>query len=216
VTFRYNSNGIVEVEAMDLTSGQTLPHRLASGQVTLEDLAANRAPMHVALVMDCSGSMYGTNLHNAKKAARAFARRLLQTENRQVAVVAFPGGVRCQPTSDLSKLDAAIDGLTPIGSTPMDEGLADGRNVLRPRAGVQRVFVVMTDGHPDDPDATVAEVHRIRTGGARLVTVGVGDQVQKDFLEALASSPNDFKFCDEALDLEGTFINLATELGPPA
>ena len=64
-----NANGIVEVEAMDLVTGQILPHRMASGQVSLEDLAHNRAPMQVALVMDCSGSMYGRNLDAARAAA---------------------------------------------------------------------------------------------------------------------------------------------------
>jgi molecular chaperone DnaK len=53
VTFRYNANGIVEVEAMDLESGQTLAHRRASDSVTLEDLARNRAPMNVVLLLDC-------------------------------------------------------------------------------------------------------------------------------------------------------------------
>jgi len=213
VTYRYNSNGIVEVEAMDLETGQILPHRLAAGQVTLEDLAHNRAPMQVALIMDCSGSMYGSNIQNAKKAALAFAQNTLGSPNRQIAVVAFPGGVKSTPTAEMDRLQWAIDSLTPIGSTPMSEGLGDARNLLRPRAGVQRVFVVMTDGHPDDPDATVAEIHRLRTSGARIITIGVGDQVQQNFLGSLASGPNDYHFCNEAIDLEGTFINLATELG---
>jgi uncharacterized protein YegL len=212
VTYRYNSNGIVEVEAMDLETGQILPHRLAGGQVTLEDLAHNRAPMQVALVMDCSGSMYGANIDNAKKAARGFAERTLQSPNRQIAVVAFPGGVKTTPTADVGRLSYAIDALSPIGSTPMDEGLYEARNLLRPRAGVQRVFVVMTDGHPDDPDATLKQIHDMRASGARIITVGVGDQVQRDFLASLASGPNDFHFCNESLELEGTFINLATEL----
>jgi molecular chaperone DnaK len=213
VTYRYNSNGIVEVEAMDLETGQILPHRLAGGQVTLEDLAHNRAPMQVALIMDCSGSMYGANIDNAKKAALGFAQRTLQSPNRQIAVVAFPGGVKSTPTADVSRLTYAIDSLTPIGSTPMDEGLYEARNLLRPRAGVQRVFVVMTDGHPDDPDATLKQVHDLRASGARVITVGVGDQVQREFLASLASGPQDFHFCNESLELEGTFINLATELG---
>jgi len=213
VTYRYNSNGIVEVEAMDLETGQILPHRLAGGQVTLEDLAANRAPMQVALVMDCSGSMYGDNIKAAKGAARGFVERTLASPNRQVAVVAFPGGVKSTPTADAERLNWAIDSLTPIGSTPMSEGLGDARNLLRPRAGVQRVFVVMTDGHPDDPDGTVAEIHRLRTSGARIITIGVGAQVEQDFLASLASGPQDYHFCNEAIELEGTFINLATELG---
>ena len=212
VTYRYNANGIVEVEAMDLDTGQILPHRLAGGNVSLEDLANNRAPMQVALCMDCSGSMYGANIANAKKAALGFAARTLDSPNRQIAVVAFPGGVRSTPTADLERLQWAIDSLSPIGSTPMSEGLHDARNLLRPRAGVQRVFVVMTDGHPDDPDATVAEIHRLRTSGARIITIGVGAQVEQDFLSSLASGPNDYHFCSESLDLEGTFINLATQL----
>ena len=212
VTYRYNANGIVEVEAMDLNTGQILPHRLAGGNVSLEDLANNRAPMQVALCMDCSGSMYGANIANAKKAALGFAARTLESPNRQIAVIAFPGGVRSTPTADLERLQWAIDSLSPIGSTPMSEGLHDARNLLRPRAGVQRVFVVMTDGHPDDPDGTVAEIHRLRTSGARIITIGVGAQVEQDFLSSLASGPNDYHFCSESLDLEGTFINLATQL----
>lgn len=212
VTYRYNSNGIVEVEAMDLETGQILPHRLAGGNVTLEDLAHNRAPMQVALIMDCSGSMYGANIQNAKRAALGFAERALGSPNRQIAVIAFPGGVKATPTADMERLNWAIESLTPIGSTPMSEGLSDARNLLRPRAGVQRVFVVLTDGHPDDPDATVAEVHRLRTSGARIIAIGVGSQVEQEFLSSLASGPNDYHFCNESLELEGTFINLATEL----
>jgi molecular chaperone DnaK (HSP70) len=216
VTYRYNANGIVEVEAMDLVSGNVLPHRLAAGQVTLEDLAYNRAPMQIALIMDCSGSMYGQNIDDARRAARTFAELALAQPNRQVAVIAFPGGVKTAPTSDLRRLGAAFESLSPIGSTPMSEGLQDARNLLRPRAGVQRVFVIMTDGHPDDPDGTLAEAHRIRTSGARLITVGVGEEVKQDFLRSLASQASDFHFCGESLQLEGTFINLATELAGSA
>ncbi|HHO51578.1 MAG TPA: VWA domain-containing protein [Deltaproteobacteria bacterium] len=216
VTYRYNSNGIVEVEAMDLETGQILPHRLAGGHVTLEDLANNRAPMWVVLVVDCSGSMYGANIENAKKAALSFVHHTLESANRQVAVVAFPGGVKSTLTANLDRLRWAIDSLTPIGSTPMSEGLYDARNLLKPKAGIQRVFVVMTDGHPDDPEATLKQVHELRAMGARVITVGVGDQVQRGFLSSLASGPSDFHFCNESLELEGTFINLATELGAPS
>ncbi|TVQ89611.1 MAG: VWA domain-containing protein [Deltaproteobacteria bacterium] len=212
VTFRYNADGIVEVEAMDLITGQILPHRMASGQISLHDLALNRAPMQVALLMDCSGSMYGQNMDNAKAAAKAFAERTLAVPNRQIAVIAFPGGVRSTATSDLDRITRALDSLSPIGSTPLSDGLHDARDLLRPRAGVQRVFVVMTDGHPDDPEETGVEVHRLKASGARLIAIGVGDQVDQDYLRSLASQPDDYHFCSESLELQGTFINLATEL----
>jgi molecular chaperone DnaK len=212
VTFRYNANGIVEVEAMDLDSGQTLAHRLAAGAVTLEDLARNRAPMNIVLLMDCSGSMYGRNIDEARKAAAAFAEAALGP-NRQIAVVAFPGGVLCPLTGESKRINAALAGLTPIGSTPMAEGLAAARELMKSKAGVQRVYVVLTDGHPDDPDATTGEITRIRTSGGRIITIGVGAQVRPEFLKSIASRPEDYHFCNESVDLQGTFINLATELG---
>jgi molecular chaperone DnaK len=212
VTFRYNANGIVEVEAMDLDSGQTLAHRLAAGAVTLEDLARNRAPMNIVLIMDCSGSMYGQNIEEARKAALAFVEAALGP-NRQIAVVGFPGGVFCPLTAELARVQAAISELSPIGSTPMAEGLGAARDLMKSKAGVQRVYVVLTDGHPDDPDATTSEVTRIRTGGGRIITIGVGAQVRPEFLRAIASRPEDYHFCNESVELQGTFINLATELG---
>ena len=212
VTFRYNANGIVEVEAMDLDSGQTLAHRLAASSVTLEDLARNRAPMNIVLLMDCSGSMYGRNMEEARKAALAFAEASLGP-NRQIAVVAFPGGTLCPLTSDPRRIQSAVESLTPIGSTPMAEGLAQARDLMKSRAGVQRVYVVLTDGHPDDPEATTAEITRIRTGGGRIITIGVGAQVRPDYLRGIASRPEDYHFCNESVELQGTFINLATELG---
>lgn len=211
VTFRYNANGIVEVEAMDLDSGQTLAHRLAAGAVTLEDLARNRAPMNVVLLIDCSGSMYGANIEAARQAALSFAERSLGP-NRQISVVAFPGGVVCPLTADVKRLRESVGALTPIGSTPLAEGLASARELMKTRAGVQRVFVVLTDGHPDDPEAAVTEAHRIRTNGGRIVTIGVGQHVRPEFLTSLASRPEDYHFCSESVELQGTFINLATEL----
>ena len=211
VTFRYNANGIVEVEAMDLDSGQTLAHRLATGAVTLEDLAHDRAPMAIVLLMDCSGSMYGRNIEDARAAASSFVDRTLAA-NRLIGVIAFPGGIQCPLTPDTARLREALAGLTPIGGTPMAEGLAAARDVMKSRAGVQRVFVLLTDGHPDDPDAAQAEAQRIRSQGGRIVTIGVGQQVQPDFLKSLASRPEDVHFCTDSIELQGTFINLATEL----
>ena len=211
VTYRYNSNGIVEVEAMDLTTGQTLAHRLATDNSNLEDIARNRVPMQIALVMDCSGSMYGTNIVEARKAARSFVQRAMKA-GRSLAVVAFPGGLKTGLTEQVAQVASAIDALTPIGSTPMHVGLSQAREALKGKAGVQRVYVILTDGHPDDPTATAAEANRIKRLGGRVITVGVGKQVQREFLETLCSRPRDYHHCNESIELEGTFINLATEL----
>ena len=211
VTFRYNANGIVEVEAMDLNNGQTLAHRLSPTKVTLEDLARDRVPLHIALVMDCSGSMYGNCISAAKKAAKEFVHRTLQG-NRHFSVVAFPGGLKSPITQEPRRIHAAIDALTPIGSTPMALGLAQARAALKGDGGAQKVYLVLTDGHPDDPDATVAECTRIRRTGGRVIAIGVGPLVQQGYLRQLCSGQTDYHHCNESVELEGTFINLATEL----
>ena len=41
---------------------------------------------------------------------------------------------------------------------------------------------MLTDGHPDDPEGTIEECQRIRRTGGRIITVGVGRQVQQDYL----------------------------------
>ncbi len=214
VTFRYNVNGIVEVEAMDLNTGQALAHRLSAGLLTLEDLAHNRIPMHITLLIDCSGSMYGQKIEAARNAALSFIERTLRP-GRQIAVIAFPGGVLTPPTADPDRLREALEHLTPIGSTPLSGALHAARRLVRPKAGIQRVFVVLTDGHPDNPHDTITEAHRIRNSGGRIVSIGVGREVRQSFLRSLASSPSDFHFCDESIALEDTFINLATELAKP-
>ncbi len=211
VTFRYNVNGIVEVEAMDLTSGQTLPHRLSTGTLTLEDLIHGRVPQHIVLLVDCSGSMYGPKIDSARRAAASFMERTLRP-GRQIAVIGFPGGILAPLTADPKQLGQAVDNLTPIGSTPLAAALRAARNLVRPKAGVQRIFVVLTDGHPDEPDETVAEAERVKSSGGRLITVGVGREVRQDFLRSLASTGTDFHFVEDGVSLEDTFINLATEL----
>jgi hypothetical protein len=37
--------------------------------------------------------------------------------------------------------------------------------------------------------------------------------VRPDYLRGLASRAEDYHYCNESVELQGTFINLATELG---
>ncbi len=212
ITYRYNVDGIVEVEAMDLRSGQTLAHRMAAGDVTLEDLAHNRAPIQLALVLDCSGSMYGKPMEEARVAVEAFLAKTLQGPGRDAALVTFPERIHVPPTSDPKPIREALDQVVAIGSSHLGMGLRRARETMRPRAGVQNVYVVISDGRVDDPRVAEAEVNRIRAIGGRILAIGVGDEMDSSFLQSLASRPEDFQIASSEVGLEGTFINLATEL----
>ena len=210
VTFRYNANGIVEVEAMDVETGQILPHRLSTSNQTLSDLAQNRLVVEVLLLIDCSGSMYGPSMEAAKSAAIGFVERTL-TANRSIGVIAFPGGVMTKPTQNRDQIFSAIENLRAVGSTPLAEGI-ESANSLFSKDGSSRVLIVLADGHPDLPDRAMIASQALRNDGGRLITVGVGSHVQPEYLSALASTPNDYHHCKANIELEETFINLATEL----
>ena len=62
-------------------------------------------------------------------------------------------------------------------------------------------------------DSAMPRAQAFATSGGRIITIGVGNQVRPEFLRAIASRPEDFHFCNESVELQGTFINLATELG---
>ncbi|MEL6349364.1 MAG: Hsp70 family protein, partial [Myxococcota bacterium] len=204
VTYRYNANGIVEVEAMDLNTGQTLAHRVAASSVTLEDVARNRVPVHVALLMDSSGSMYGANIQHARTAAVRFAKNTMRP-NRSVALYTFPGGQKTRPTRNVDDISQALSRIIPIGSSPLHEGLQLARKSLKGKAGMQRVFVILTDGHPDDPEAAMSECVRIRRSGGRIITIGVGENIDQEFLQRMCMRPSDYHPHSENVELDGTF-----------
>ena len=92
---------------------------MSKSGVSLEDLARDNVPVHIALLVDCSGSMYGQSISEARRAAKTFIERTLSdTGNRKVSVVAFPGGLKTPVTSNHSVVMDALAGLGPIGSTP--------------------------------------------------------------------------------------------------
>jgi len=211
VTYRYNANGIVEVEAMDLNTGQTLAHRVATSTVSLEDVARNRIPVHVALLVDSSGSMYGRYMEHARDAAQRFARETLKP-NRSLAVYAFPGGQQTRATQNIDDVTQALSRIVPIGGSPLHLGLQQARRSLKGKAGMQRVFVIISDGNTDDPEATMSECVRIRRSGGRIITIGVGKSVNTEFLKRMCIRPSDHYDHTSEVVLEGTFINLATEV----
>ena len=54
VTYRYNQNGIVELEARDIETDKVLSHRISSEKYSLHDVINDNSPAHVALILDRS------------------------------------------------------------------------------------------------------------------------------------------------------------------
>ena len=88
---------------------------------------------------------------------------------------------------DARRFQARLDTLRPFGRTRMDAGLDLAAARLRFRSGA-RSALLLTDGVPDDPEATLRAAATLRGLGVRLVAIGTGD-ADAAFLQALAGAP---------------------------
>lgn len=111
------------------------------------------AGLDLALVIDDSGSMYGTPMATAKTAAITMVNNL-PTATSSVAVVGFDSyshhGIALTPVSTgLSAITSAINGLVAGGGTNIGAGITLGGNdiVAGGTAGRAQMMVVLSDGY---------------------------------------------------------------------
>lgn len=117
----------------------------------------------VVLVLDISGSMYGTKLTNLKKSAKDFVDILLgdnadgSKSSNRLGLVTFSqdDNSRCKIQYALknaygkNKMKSTIDGLTANGGTDYDSAFSNASEVLKNASASRDKYVVfMTDGGP--------------------------------------------------------------------
>lgn len=176
-----------------------------------------RSPLDIALVIDHSGSMgdgagAGTNLSKmeaAKAAAVAFL-EAVELGTDQVAIISFDSSARLerQLDTELGRLSAAIMALQPAGGTNIADGLLAGLvelNSGRRRQDAARVIILLSDGQSSAQGAA----QQIKAEGIRIVTIGLGPDVDASELQAIASTPRDYYASPDASQLEAIFLNIA-------
>ncbi len=165
------------------------------------------------LVLDASTSMSGltsagrTKLEAARTGAIRFMDGLRLPLGDQVALVTFNNGGRLiQPlTRDRAALDRALGAIALVEHTRLDLGIFVGRTELasaRHRPGSKAVLVVLTDGlaNPVPVDAAITEARRAQALGQTVFTVGIGTDIDRAALAAMASAP---AYAYETADGEG-------------
>ena len=152
--------------------------------------ALPRRPMEMVFVIDCSGSMNGRPLEQAKEAVTAALARLRPDDTFQI--IRFSDG-------------ASQFGPTPVRATPRNLAAArrylatlDGSGGTEMLRGVEtalgfpqspshlRFVSFMTDGYIGNEADVLAAVHR-NIGNARIFSFGVGSSVNRYLMERMAS-----------------------------
>jgi Ca-activated chloride channel family protein len=141
----------------------------------------------VILLVDCSGSMEGDKLAQAQRGGQDFARDALQ-RGHNVGLVRF--ACDASPVLDigasLAPIARALASLSADGGTNMAAGIRLAHAALLAAKRGRNTICLVTDGAPNDPDATLRVAEAAKADRIRIVAVGT-DDADKAFLDLLVS-----------------------------
>jgi Mg-chelatase subunit ChlD len=139
----------------------------------------------VYLLLDCSGSMEGEKMSQAKIGALSFARDAFQ-KGYGVGLVTFASTAHClaeaQPGCSLRP--AHLESLASGGGTNIGAAIHLAREKLQNLSG-EKVICVVSDGGADRTETFRAR-DQARAAGIEIMTLGV-DGADMDFLNELAT-----------------------------
>jgi len=165
------------------------------GEMFLNAMQSPPAPHDVILLIDTSSSMSGGKLNEVKNAAKQFVERRhkLSQTNERIGVVGFSGSAYLVAglTSDLMTLIQPIDGLNSGGGTAMSQGIQTASSLLSTdlEQGNIRSVLLFTDGHPNNPQATLNAGQSARDSGIQIIAVHTSD-ANRNLLEQVTGDPN--------------------------
>lgn len=189
-------------------------------------------PTDVALGIDLSGSMNNDSadppqpLTDTLTAASSFVTNL--RSNDQVTVVSF--ATRAAVTTPLTNFHTSvadavrnlgIDATEETGFTNTVEALEKAQTELnseRHNPDARRVLVVLTDGLPtaaDDADPAAqaaATAAALQADGIEIYAIGLGEALDRAFIEQLASDSSNAFFAPESSDLDAIYREITTAL----
>ncbi|MFZ1413776.1 MAG: vWA domain-containing protein [Defluviicoccus sp.] len=138
------------------------------------------------LVVDCSDSMAGGKVRQARAGALGFAERALQFDYA-VGLIRFASKAMplTPPQRLFGPLAAAVEKLTASGSTNMAAAIRMGIELLSECHGT-RVICVVTDGMPDSAQEALNAAAEAKQQGIDIMAIGT-DDADRSFLAKLVT-----------------------------
>ncbi|GER86256.1 molecular chaperone DnaK [Dictyobacter vulcani] len=219
ITYSYDKNGVVNVSAIEKSTGQPLT-------LKIEDLPADipgrfleppvipvaPQPRTVYLAFDLSASMRGQPLKKAQQAARDFVLKS-DLEYTSIGLISFSNQVYVdlEATHDATKIKRAIDELI-IGRTGYGNLAHPFKEISRLFDGVSglRYAVVLADGAWVNQKAAIQVAKRCHQEQIEIIAIGFG-KANRNFLNQIASS-SEQSFFTNLDSLSETFSTIAQEI----
>ena len=193
------------------------------------------SPVDIAAVIDRSGSMEFLSknpaqpLTDVKNAAVYFVNQLGPNDLASIISFANEASVDAALTQDKAILTSSIDSITIRANGTQNTNFASGITAAinellseRGRSEVRKVIVALTDGVATHPQKqgdkqypeTIAfeEAEKAKAYGISLFTIGLGKDLNVPFLQAVASSSEEFYLAPTAKELTDIYKEIATKI----
>jgi len=159
--------------------------------------STTRPPLHLAVVLDRSGSMAGPKLDTARECAAFLARRLRPTD--ELSIVTYDDEVRLElPLSPVGAhgalLEQALLRIAPGGMTNLSGGWLKGLEQLRsvPGGDGPKQVLLLSDGLANsgitDAATLVGMARTAADEGVGTTTIGFGDGFDEELMTGMADS----------------------------
>jgi len=200
------------IEIVNVPQGEWAPG--ARGGMRIQIFGEPKGFAYLAL--DCSGSMEGEKITQARRGALDFARGA-RAKGYAVGLIAFSDEAihLCDPQADVTRLSAHLESVQVGSATNMADALSVALRKLKEKAG-NRAVVLVTDGQPNrgEPnpvEATLRAARALKDAGIEIITIGT-DDADAAFLKQIATR-SDLSIMVEREELERG-ISSATALLP--
>jgi Mg-chelatase subunit ChlD len=188
-------------------------------------------PTDAILAIDLSGSMNSDSVNPPQpltavlNAATSFVNRL--KENDQIGIVTFAtnGKLIRELTSDIKTVTQTVATLTidpkeETGSTNQGDAFIHATSELisqRHNNEARKVMVLLTDGlatapNEDPEQFAQTEAQKAKDAGITVYTIGLGQGVNMEFVESLASSPTQSYRAVSTTDVDRIYKNITSSL----
>ncbi len=205
VQVRFTNSGTVRLTAeVAISETET---QSATVEFNVIPAADPLAIADIALIIDSSGSMDWNDPNNLRKAAANLLIDLAAPAI-QIAIIDFNGTAKTYSELTFAdnvgknQLKNAVDRIDSNGDTDIAAGLHLGYDVLSASIvpSAKKVAVLLTDGQDSELKSTSFYVQDYVAQGWTVYTVGLGDEVDRDLLTAIATFTPEGEYFQASLD----------------
>ena len=163
----------------------------------------------IAIVMDCSGSMSGQPLSDAKVAAKSCV-NAMNTINQEISIVQYSSvaEIASNKTNSKAVLLNSIEAIGDGGDTNISAGVLAGISTLTGATGTKAI-ILMSDGQDGNTqEAMDTVILSAVEQGITIYTVGLGD-TNDEYLRNIADKTGGkFIKASNSIDLENIYLTL--------